>query len=69
MDRGESGEVDLERLGVHLGDGDEGANHLRVPLYRVGMLSAGLEMISSKPDALIENGKLVEGHVGTRSER
>ena len=27
------------------------------------MLSAGLEMISSKPDALVENGKLVEGHV------
>ena len=36
---------------------------------RGGMLSAGLEVISSKPDLLIEHGKLVEGHVGTRSER
>ena len=69
VERGESGVVDLERLGVHLGDGDEGANHLHVPLRRGGMLSAGLEVISSKPDPLIEHGKLVEGHVGTRSER
>ena len=61
--------MDLERLGVHLGDADEGANHLHVPLRRVGMLSASLEMISSKPDSLIEHGEFVEGHVGTRSER
>ena len=52
--------MDLERLGVHLGDADEGANHLYVPLRRVGMLSAGLEMISSKPDSLIEQGEFVE---------
>ena len=63
MERGESGEVDLERLGVHLGDGDDGANHLHVPLRRVGILSADLEMIRSKPDVLVEDGKLLEGHV------
>ena len=53
--------MDLERLG----DGDEGANHLHVPLRNGVMLSAGLEMISSKPDSLIEHGELVEGHVET----
>ena len=61
--------MDPEHLRVHLGNGDEGANHLQVPLCRGGMLSAGLKMISSKPDSLIELGKFLEGHVGTRSER
>ena len=69
VERGTSRVVDLERLGVHLGDGDEGVNHLHVYLRRGGMLSAGLEMVSSKPDSLILHGKLVEGHVGIRSER
>ena len=69
VERGQPGVVDLERLGVHLGDGNEGANHLHVPLRCGGMLSAGLEVLSSKPDSLIEHRKLAEGHVRTRSER
>ena len=69
MEGGESGEVDLERLGVHLGEGNDGADHPHVPLRRVGILSADLEMIRSKPDVLVEDGKLVDGPVGTRSER
>ena len=69
MERGQPGVVGLERVRVHLSDDNEVSNHLGVLLRHGGMLSAGLEVLSSKPDSLIDHWKLAERHVNTMSER
>ena len=59
--------VGLEYLIPHLGDLDEIPELLLAFLSHVGILNAGLVMLSSEPDPLEDDWKLTGEHSRTRS--
>ena len=69
VEHGQPEVVGLEYLRPDLGDLDEIPELLLVFLSHVGILNAGLVMLSSEPDPLEDDWKLTGGHSWTRSGR
>ena len=67
VERGQPEVVGLEYLRPDLGDLDEIPELLLVFLSHVGILNAGLVMLSSEPDPLEDDWKLTGEHSRTRS--